>query len=502
MVGTPPVTTLSVTDSSKIAISKSKSQSKPKERRSSHNIIEKRYRMSINDKIIELKDLVMGTEAKLNKSAVLKKAIETIHSLRDQRMRLSKENAILSSALTNQGIDTKELLSGCLSDPLTPSSSDGSSFSPETLLPESPPYSSGGEGEDDTLPTLPTFTTHTIYTPSTGMVDGARITLFVFMFGILIFNPFSAIFDSQDSSFTAGLTAGSSMRSSRTLQGYTDSISDYFGIWNWLIPSALLWVMNILVVSFVLTKVLVYGEPVTTSGSKESAKYWRHLNQSESDLENGYYTSASVQLKEALHTLGRPFPTTRLELFTSLSWQMMRQVLHRTYIARIFSRTLAKYDKDRVQSSHDAAVVYYRLLQLSLTGKMESTCWQQLNLAACSLNLSEAATSIMSREMLAQVYATSAVTVLFTLTDHFQYIARFLLSRCRKQCLRHERGDIPPQLKWLCEPDGHRYLVDLTWYDEIWSTEQGFSTNRHPYDPLSTLMQCYRQLALARGGSL
>lgn len=172
---------------------------------------------------------------------------------------------------------------------------------------------------------------------------------------------------------------------------------------------------------------------------------------------------------------------------------MMRQVLHRTYIARIFSRTLAKYDKDRVQSSHDAAVVYYRLLQLSLTGKMESTCWQQLNLAACSLNLSEAATSIMSREMLAQVYATSAVTVLFTLTDHFQYIARFLLSRCRKQCLRHERGDIPPQLKWLCEPDGHRYLVDLTWYDEIWSTEQGFSTNRHPYDPLSTLMQCYRQ---------
>jgi len=51
----------------------------------------------------------MGTEAKLNKSAVLKKAIETIHSLRDQRMRLSKENVILSSALANQGIDTKEV---------------------------------------------------------------------------------------------------------------------------------------------------------------------------------------------------------------------------------------------------------------------------------------------------------------------------------------------------------------------------------------------------------
>lgn len=36
------------------------------ERRTTHNIIEKRYRSSINDKIIELKDLVMGTDAKVN----------------------------------------------------------------------------------------------------------------------------------------------------------------------------------------------------------------------------------------------------------------------------------------------------------------------------------------------------------------------------------------------------------------------------------------------------
>lgn len=36
------------------------------EKRTTHNIIEKRYRSSINDKIIELKDLVMGTEAKVS----------------------------------------------------------------------------------------------------------------------------------------------------------------------------------------------------------------------------------------------------------------------------------------------------------------------------------------------------------------------------------------------------------------------------------------------------
>ncbi|XP_072273090.1 sterol regulatory element-binding protein 1 [Pyxicephalus adspersus] len=37
------------------------------EKRTAHNAIEKRYRSSINDKIIELKDLVVGTEAKFNK---------------------------------------------------------------------------------------------------------------------------------------------------------------------------------------------------------------------------------------------------------------------------------------------------------------------------------------------------------------------------------------------------------------------------------------------------
>lgn len=36
------------------------------ERRTTHNIIEKRYRSSINDKIIELRDLVMGHDAKVS----------------------------------------------------------------------------------------------------------------------------------------------------------------------------------------------------------------------------------------------------------------------------------------------------------------------------------------------------------------------------------------------------------------------------------------------------
>lgn len=36
------------------------------ERRTTHNIIEKRYRSSINDKIVELRDLVMGNDTKVS----------------------------------------------------------------------------------------------------------------------------------------------------------------------------------------------------------------------------------------------------------------------------------------------------------------------------------------------------------------------------------------------------------------------------------------------------
>jgi Helix-loop-helix DNA-binding domain len=39
--------------------------SKRPERKSSHNVIEKRYRLSINDKIVELKNLVAGEESKV-----------------------------------------------------------------------------------------------------------------------------------------------------------------------------------------------------------------------------------------------------------------------------------------------------------------------------------------------------------------------------------------------------------------------------------------------------
>lgn len=82
-----------------------------------------------------------------------------------------------------------------------------------------------------------------------------------------------------------------------------------------------------------------------------------------------------VQFEECLSALGRPFPHTNLQLYASLLWQSVRQVLHRIYIARLFAKQASKICPDVSKSSRDAAKVYYRLLQLSLTKKVWLSCF-------------------------------------------------------------------------------------------------------------------------------
>lgn len=89
-----------------------RTQPKVKEiKRSAHNAIERRYRTSINDKITELKNLVVGVSAKLNKSAVLRKSIEKIRDLQRQNIDLKTEVQRLQSELMSRdGSKVQDLL--------------------------------------------------------------------------------------------------------------------------------------------------------------------------------------------------------------------------------------------------------------------------------------------------------------------------------------------------------------------------------------------------------
>ncbi|XP_075261467.1 uncharacterized protein LOC142353142 isoform X3 [Convolutriloba macropyga] len=78
--------------------------------RSTHNVIEKRYRLSINDKIVKLKDAVLGSEVKMNKSGILQKAIDRIQDLEKENAHLKNHN----SALIDEVSELKKQLSASM----------------------------------------------------------------------------------------------------------------------------------------------------------------------------------------------------------------------------------------------------------------------------------------------------------------------------------------------------------------------------------------------------
>jgi len=189
-------------------------QPKVKEvKRSAHNAIERRYRTSINDKINELKNLVVGEQAKLNKSAVLRKSIDKIRDLQRQTHDLKAELQRLQRELmARDGSKVKDLLqlgtrpgraskkrresSLTTTDAgLTPPRSDVSdpSLSPthsDISLPPSPyggstgSCSSGSSSNDDVL---------VVPSSMRGMATHSRLGLCMFMFAILAVNPFKTV---------------------------------------------------------------------------------------------------------------------------------------------------------------------------------------------------------------------------------------------------------------------------------------------------------------------
>jgi sterol regulatory element-binding transcription factor 1 len=88
----------------------------------------------------------------------------------------------------------------------------------------------------------------------------------------------------------------------------------------------------------------------------------------------GNYVEAASQLHGCLQALGRPLPTTKLDLFASLFWNVVRQALHRIGVGHWIEVKAGKLwrsvsSQDIKLSARDAAVVFQKLLQLHLTGR-------------------------------------------------------------------------------------------------------------------------------------
>ncbi|KAI4821750.1 hypothetical protein KUCAC02_007334 [Chaenocephalus aceratus] len=254
------------------------------ERRTTHNIIEKRYRSSINDKILELRDLVMGNDAKvgllkMHKSGVLKKAIDYIRYLQSSNQKLRQENMALKmgnqknkTVIRSEDVEMKEEIVM-----MSPPASDSGSGSPSQFSPYCVDSEPGSPLLDhDQLKSEPDSPS------SVGVMDGSRLLLCALTFFCLSLNPLPSMLGSEASG-SPGLSPGHGP--SRTLVWWFPSPTQDFGSWlRCLLPWVMVWVLSGVGAVWGCVRVLYLWEPVTPLHSPKSVSFWRHRKQADLHL--------------------------------------------------------------------------------------------------------------------------------------------------------------------------------------------------------------------------
>ncbi|CAL8264993.1 unnamed protein product [Gadus morhua 'NCC'] len=498
-------------DGEKLPINRITINSKPMglphkgEKRTAHNAIEKRYRSSINDKILELKDLVAGTEAKLNKSAVLKKAIEYIRYIQQTNQKLKQENISLKMAaqknkslkdIVAMEVDGPEVKSEL---PTPPASDVGSPTSFSHCSSDSEPDSPMGE---ETKPLNGALDASSAGGGVGGMLDRSRMALCAFTFLFLSLNPLAALLcGSTGAGDGVGDNGDASPHSTgRNMLGLTAAS---WGVMDWMLPTLLVWLLNGVLVAVVLVRLLVYGEPVTRPHSGSSVLFWRHRKQADLDLARGDFAQASQNLWTCLKALGRPLPTSQLDLACASLWALLRLCLQRIWVGRWLAakagglRSDRPLQEDARKSSRDAALVYHRLHQLHMTGKLNGSHLSAIHKALSAVNLVECAGSCLPVVTLAEVYVSAALRVKASLPRFLHFTSRVFLSSARQACLSAS-GSVPPAMQWLCHPLGHRFFVDGDWAVRSTPKESIYSQAGNTVDPLAQVTQAFREHLLEK----
>ncbi|KAJ8254324.1 hypothetical protein COCON_G00209360 [Conger conger] len=470
------------------------------ERRTTHNIIEKRYRSSINDKILELRDLVMGNDAKMHKSGVLRKAIDYIkylqqvnHKLRQENLALKMSNPKNKSVCLTEDVEMKpEVVM------MSPPASDSGSSSPNQFSPyciDSEPASPLLEHEQvKSEPDSPS---------SVGVMDRSRLLLCALTFLCLSLNPLPSLLGGPDA-HGAGpgwVAAGGGHGPTRTLFGLPNPTQNFAG-WLWcLLPWVSVWVLSGVGAVWGCVRVLYLWEPITPLHSPKSVCFWRHRKQADLHLHRGDYAAADASLQTCLSVLSRAPPTSSLDLACSLSWNVIRYCLHRpTPLGWLVRQIGGRHKGEESQTSaRDAALVYHRLSQLQLTGELaqRSSLWG-LSLSLSAVNLSESAQAKMAPAQQAEIYVTAATALRVLLGHHLSCLPGYLLSCAEGVACQSDSRPPPEWLRWLFTPLGRQFFLSCDWSVNSESREGVYTSQRDPADPISQLHRCFCEKLLER----
>ncbi|MCJ8749359.1 hypothetical protein PDJAM_G00175470 [Pangasius djambal] len=450
------------------------------ERRTTHNIIEKRYRSSINDKILELRDLVMGNDTKMHKSGVLRKAIDYIKYLQQVNQKLRQENLALKMA-------SQKHKSVCVVDEvsvMTPPPSDSGSASPQFSI-DSEPNS----------PLLEPLKSEPASPPSAvGVMDRSRVLLCALTFLCVSLNPLPSLIGSDQYS-ASSWPGGESFIPSRSIMGLPAQTQS-FGAWLWCV---LVWVLSGVGVVWGCVRILYLWEPVTPLHSPTSVMFWRHRKQADLQLQRGDYSAAVSSLETCLSVLSRALPSTTFDLACSLSWNLIRYCLRRpTPLGWLVRLIGGKHEGEESQiSSRDAALVYHQLGRLQLTGKLSerSGMW---GVCVClnAVNLSESARGKMAPTEHAQIYITTAISLRkTTLGKQLSFLPAYILS-CAESLFSDSKP--PDSLRWLFTPLARQFFLSCDWSVKAENCDGVFSSEREQVDPIAQLHRRFCEKLLER----
>ncbi|XP_049865577.1 sterol regulatory element-binding protein 1 [Pectinophora gossypiella] len=468
-----------VLDGEKIALSQAPHTGPPKVKevkRSAHNAIERRYRTSINDRIVELKNMLVGEDAKLNKSAILRKTIDYIKYLQNQNTRLKQENTALKLACQKSGVK-EPVFDGAY----TPPHSDISS-----------PYHSPHSHMDSDSPSSPEYKVEEKYSKIVmGMGDHSRLALCAFMVGLIAFNPFSAMFgtfmsDSSTADFSAKVDTRRILSDDEAYTGVS---------WGaWLFNTFIIYLVNFVLLGGCLIKLLVYGDSVPKSQSPEAGLFYKHKRQADNFLKKGDLQNASLELHRSLAACGKSVQAggPGHAKYSALAAAVLRQVLQRLPFGGFLARRAGDLLGDspaRRATQHWAAevsTVSHRLAQLELLSTHSGRS-ERVLLALQAVNLAEVTGN---RQLLADTYVTAALVFKDYMPKIGNWLCGYYLRRCRSCCAEWCAPAV--RLRWTCTPRGQQFLRGRSWtYEPASPTAALFTRLANSPDPLVYAMRAY-----------
>lgn len=456
------------------------------EKRNAHNAIERRYRSSINDKIVELKNMVVGPEAKLNKSAVLRKAIDYLRYLQNTNAKLKQENMALKLAVQRTGASVGDIL---LEAKATVDSSQEAMTPPSSDLASSPDHALDESSSGLSEPPSPVKAEVTLEEFSgverTAMLHSSRMVLCVFVLALFAFNPVGWL-------LTGTLPAPSSAHvGGRSILSVDPDPAVRSLPWSWL--------LSVLVSLCCLAWLLVKGDPLARPGPRQQAAFWRHRKQADAHLAQGEGGRAAEQLCRCLCSLGQQGDLCLVESLCGVCWQGLRQALHWAplglWLEQRVTGGLGLHPDERARTAGHLALAHLQLSELHMLGQVPRWGrWQGLSHALSALNWAQVAgPAQLGPRVLSRACLGAALRLLDCCHVRLHFAPRLLLFQAR----RVWGPAVPSDLQWVFEGTGRSFLLGRGWAP-LQDSPCTLTSRGDPCSLLAAVAQCYREHLLGR----